>query len=438
LILVGAAQAQVRPIPTEELADAYKRGAVGLVSPQRAGGELTFAAAEGPGFPPETLLTSPTTRTRGLIAAIDLTPDGLPARAEPGTVAELLSLKWRIEASEASRDPLLGFFGALAGVGLLFGIAATYRPKLSFPASGLLALGAAGTVALLLLARLPLLAPSWQAGAFVGGSLFLALLFRSVKRLLYLLVVVLAMDTVFHLGLVAGSALSGYYITGIRFYGIGNEYMGLLIGAALMSIPEKGLRFVGPGVVLLLGLSPLGANAGGAMAATVALTPWPPLPSRSASFRERGKCLLGRVGVAVFVAALLALVERFVLPEAMRSHIGRAAGGSFGHWGEIIQRKIGMNLRLATVPWTVLALVGVGGAALWLARSPVGRHMKEVPELSRRVEAGLFGAGAALLFNDSGVIAALLLLAPVLFAVVESALCATSASTSEQSGSGLP
>ena len=38
-LLPFVAQAQVRRIPVEELADAYARGSVGLVSPQKADGD---------------------------------------------------------------------------------------------------------------------------------------------------------------------------------------------------------------------------------------------------------------------------------------------------------------------------------------------------------------------------------------------------------------
>ncbi|MGC4045513.1 MAG: hypothetical protein QM758_17110 [Armatimonas sp.] len=419
---------------------------MGLVSPQKEGGQLTFAAAEGPGFPPGTLLTSPTTRTRGLIGAIDLTPEGLPVQAKPGTVAELLKFKWRIEATEASKDAVLGVYGALAGIGLLLGIAATYRKKFVYQVQGLLAIGAAGPTALLLS---PLVAPAdtgLQILCFLLASVVLTLLAQiagrrqyPVRNLLRLLIVVIFIDTIGHFGLIANSALSAYYISGIRFYGIGNEYMGLLLGAVIMCVPLSWMAYMAIATALLLGLSPLGADAGGAVVATAALIPWPALPlSSPPQLGKWVKPIAVRVTLGVGVAILLALLERYVLPADQRSHIGRAAGGGGALWGEIILRKIRMNLRLSTVPWTLMGLVGVGGATIWLAKSPVGAHIKRSPELSQRVAQALLAAIATAVFNDSGVIAALLLLAPVLFTVVESALCATSELIMEPSESVSP
>lgn len=472
LLLPFAANAQVRRIPVEELADAYARGSVGLVSPQKAGGVLTWAAAEGAGYPPKTLLTSATTRTPGLIAAIDFTFEGVTPRAIPGEATDLLEFKWRVEATENSKNFVLGLFGGLAGVGLLFAIAATLRPKLRYPAHGFLTFGAASTTGMLLFSLIGQKAPAlgFQASAFLAVSGFLALLahglrrrVRPVRLLLLLLVLTLALDTVFHLGLAANSALSGFYISGIRFYGIGNEYMGLLIGAVLMATPRRFLGVAGVGTVLLLGLSPLGANAGGAMAATVAfamcpldsklcpLTPsnggMPPLNSPVAG----GWVAVLRAGrwrvplafmAAILVAVALAAVERFVLPPEARSHIGRAAGGGPALWGQIILRKLVMNLRIALMPWTLVGAAGVGGA-LWLtAKGKVGERVRETlardADLASRIPAAGWGAVAALVFNDSGIVAALLLLAPVLFAVVESCLCDTLPSTSEPGASGLP
>ena len=266
---------------------------------------------------------------------------------------------------------------------------------------------------------------------------------RSVRALLLLLALTLALDTVFHLGLAANSSLSGFYISGIRFYGIGNEYMGLLIGAVLMAMPRRFLGVAGVATVLLLGLSPLGANAGGAMAATVAFfVACPPTPIMG---RWRGRLpIIGAGGIlaAFLVAVVLAAAERLALPVEARSHIGRAAGGGPALWGQIILRKIVMNLRIAAMPWTLVGVAGVGGA-LWLtAKGKVGERVRETlardADLAARIPAAGWGAVAALVFNDSGIVAALLLLAPVLFAVIESCLCDTLPSTSEPGASGLP
>ena len=358
----------------------------------------------------------------------------------------MLNFKWRIEAAENSKNLVLGLWGTLAGVGLLLGIAATLRPKLASPAHGLMTLGAAGMVGMLLFPLVAPPPPGLQALTFLLASLMLAFLarigggrVRPVRTLLQLLALTLALDTVFHSGLAANSALSGFYVSGIRFYGIGNEYMGLLIGSVLMSVPKKILGRAGLATVLLLGLSFWGANAGGAMAATVAFfVANPPFPITG---KWRGRLpVIGAGGMlaAILVAVLLAAIER-LLPGDFQSHIGRAASGGPHLWSEIIIRKLAMNLRLAANPWTLLGVFGMVGALGLLNRGRAGERVRETlrrdDDLSSRVPAAGLGALAALIFNDSGIVAAVLLLAPVLFTVVERVLCDTSASISEPAAS---
>jgi hypothetical protein len=177
--------------------------------------------------------------------------------------------------------------------------------------------------------------------------------------------------------------------------------MGLLIGAALMSVPKKWLGWVGLGITLLLGLPMLGANAGGAMAASVAF--FPPLKSRR-----------WRILLPFLVVAALAVLDR-LQPGVVQSHIGQAAGKGASAWGEIILRKLAMNARLTVAGPTLIAIVAVGIGG-WQLKKLFGRLDEE---LKSRVIQALWGAGAAIAFNDSGTIAALLLLAPVLVVCLE-------------------
>src|SRR5262249_45109782 len=78
--------------------------------------------------------------------------------------------------------------------------------------------------------------------------------------------------------------LSDFPVTGIRFYGIGAEYMGVLLGMGLMLVPWAAAlrgreRLEGPGwalawvvwlaIIFLLGWPGLGAKFGGALTALV-------------------------------------------------------------------------------------------------------------------------------------------------------------------------
>lgn len=361
----------------------------------------------GKEIPDQSAVTSPSTRTLGLVTAADLTGDGRPVEIVKGGLAHMRYFGMGLELLEAAKVPLLIFWGALAGLGLGLAIAALRWPKLRDLAGNALAVATAGTVALLLAG---FAFPVGGSFIFVLATALLAAVSQPKKHpnaLLHLLlglVALVALDTIFRWNLVARSPLSGYYGSGIRFYGIGNEYMGLLIGAALMSVPKRFLGGVGVGVVLLLGLPMLGANAGGAMAASVAF--FPPLKGK------RWQALL-----PFMVVAALALLDR-LQPGAAQSHIGQAAGRGPSAWGEIVVRKLAMNARLTVAGPTLIALAAtaIGG---WQLKRLFARLDEE---LQGRVVQALWGAGAAIVFNDSGTVAALLLLAPVIVTCLDRAL----------------
>ena len=98
-----------------------------------------------------------------------------------------------------------------------------------------------------------LLTPLWNPltlhaylAVILGATALLALL-PSPTAIFSLTALVLVGDGLTGTTLVSNSALSEYALSGIRFYGIGNEYMGVLIGGAL-----------------LLCLAPPAPNSGGA------------------------------------------------------------------------------------------------------------------------------------------------------------------------------
>ncbi len=362
----------------------------------------------GQGIIDRSAVTSPSTRTLGLVTAADLTGEGRTVEVVPGGLGQIRYLGHWFEATEEAKIPVLVLWGSLAGLGLALGIVALRKPKLVKAARSALAVATAGTLALLP-AGLATYATA-QMAMFFFATLVIAAFSRPEKRpsavtdILQLFGILVVLDTVFGWGMVAHSALSGYYDSGIRFYGIGNEYMGLLIGAAVMSVPKKWLGLVGAGVTLLLGLPMLGANAGGAMAACVAFFP----PSKKYWWRA----------ILPFgVVAALAGLDR-LQPGAAQSHIGQAAGKGASAWGEIILRKLAMNARLTVAGPTLFSLVVVGVSA-WQLRRLFGRLDAE---LQSRVVQSLWGAGAAIAFNDSGTVAALLLLAPVIVVCLEKTL----------------
>ncbi|WP_395139757.1 hypothetical protein [Armatimonas sp.] len=387
-------------------------------------------------------VTSPSTRTIGLVTAADLTGEGRPVEIVRGGLGQIRYFGARLEGLEASKIPLLVLWASLAGIGLALGIVALRKSRLVKAARSALAVATAGTLALLPAGLAP--SATTQIAMFFFATLVIAALSRPEKRptvvadILQLFGVLVVLDTVFGWGMVAHSALSGYYSSGIRFYGIGNEYMGLLIGAALMSVPKRFLGWVGLGITLLLGLPMLGANAGGAMAASVAFASGGIVArrnhktsgseseaARSESEAARKNSLVSHqiikilllLSIAILTAVFFAFIDR-LQPGAAQSHIGQAAGKGTSAWGEIIVRKLAMNARLTVAGPTLLALAVVG-VGMW--------HLKRLfarlgTELQGRVVQGLWGAGAAIAFNDSGTVAALLLLAPVIVTCLDKIL----------------
>ncbi|MBB6049195.1 hypothetical protein [Armatimonas rosea] len=396
--------------PLEALIARAERGEIRLAvvqEPLKGLPKLRRLRLVGQGIADRSAVTSPSTRTLGLVTAADLTGEGRPVEIVRGGLRQMGYFGAGLEILEETKVPLLIIWGALAGLGLGLAIAALRWPKLQVAAGNALAVATAGTVALLLAGfAFPIAGPA----VFVVATAVLAVISqpskypRALQNLLLALVLLVVLDTLFRWSLVASSPLSGYYDSGIRFYGIGNEYMGLLIGAALMSVPKKWLGWVGAGITLLLGLPMLGANAGGAMAASVAFFP----PSKKSWWR---------VVLPFVVVVALAGLDR-LQPGVAQSHIGQAAGKGPSAWGAIILRKLAMNARLTVAGPTLLAL-GVAGVAGWQLRKPFARLESE---LQGRVVQALWGAGAAIAFNDSGTIAALLLLAPVLVVCLEKSL----------------
>jgi hypothetical protein len=230
-----------------------------------------------------------------------------------------------------------------------------------------------------------------------------------------LTVVIVASDLLMGGRLIARSPLSGFLVSGIRFYGVGNEYLGVMVGMGIVAplafeahLPRyrwaQAALFLG--LLLLIGSPRYGANFGGALAgaagfgATLALAIWPQRPLRA----------LLLAGGALLLAGAGALVWDALRPAAARTHIGDFAQAVWtGGWpaaAPVLRRKAAMDLRILTsgfavVPLAaVLPLVGLWyrGAGRWVSTLLAGR-----PELRAVVGGALAGAWTGLFFKDSGV-----------------------------------
>jgi hypothetical protein len=415
-------------------------------SPLNNAPALTPVFAAGGDIPPGSLLTSGTTKREGLIANYDLAPTfvqflgGDPARhpflGQPmtakqvpaGTDADRL-------LEEIMQDMLLpsGVRSLLIRpwLNVWIGLAALILLGVVIRASWLRPL--APLAELLLLFPLvwlyvPLFHPK-SGQDIILDSLLLALIAWGVLQSIrpHLLrygllagatVASLLGDMLLGAPLMKRSVFSYDPVVGARYYGIGNEYMGLLLGAALLfgnvcfaRRPEQGrlgtlLLFFA--IVCLFAAPTFGTNAGGALAAAV---------GGSYAFLQQTKVkMTARSWLWLGGGAIGGLMLLFAFNlGGEQTHIGRAAalllGGDYAEVAEIAQRKIALNLHLLRVSaWGKLFVLFLALLLVWRVRGS-----DRTPFLLHNFKTQLVTAGAAFLFNDSGVVAAAVIL---LFAVV--------------------
>ena len=400
------------------------------------------------------LLTSSSTRRPGLIANTDIAPTvlsyfGLPlpaevvgrpiafASASGKPIVRLKSDLLRHDAVEQARRPVfraLPILGALAlwvsaflllvgervpgavralvrGL-LLIALSApagmlliTWRP---LPADQMLAASAALAVVIALLSSWFL---GWRSGHVIPALLTVALLaydlFRGQQMLCW-------------------SPLSYSPAAGARFYGIGNEYAGALLGASLVGASAllwpreragSGERFlVGFAVLalaILVGLPRYGANLGMSLASVVGaaifiLYLW----RRDVGWPE--------VIVALFAGFLVvagAIVADMIFRGPEASHIGRFVAAvrreGWQTMSDVVLRKLALNWTLVRASlWTDVAAAALGVLGVSVAARPprVMAALRERSWLGPALIACFAGAAAAFLLNDSGVVAAALVL----------------------------
>lgn len=220
--------------------------------------------------------------------------------------------------------------------------------------------------------------------------------------------------------LLRDSIMSYTPVNGARYYGIGNEHMGSVISAAMIAFGFLGTVLVGKRaprmliltallLIVVVGMGTVGSNVGGALsagaAAVTGLVLW------------RGKKIDKRYA-GISLVLVLAALGLLVLADLMRSgnaqsHIGRAIlliqEGGAGQILTIIERKAAMNLLLIQhSAWSKLLFSTVAAVAIFLFAR--GSDVTERFRANRFVHSGVIAAAvgslAALLFNDSGVVAA--------------------------------
>ena len=425
--------------------------------------QLTPVIYYGPIFPG--LLTSATTRTPGLIAASDFAPLVLglmnldpsedmigrcPKAVESSRGPERLAdMSARVTANERILTPVAV---GLAGIGAVsFTIAAliiAFGLKPSRRVIGLLKAGLVTggcTFAALLLG---VLAPAGVAGYVTGTAVSLVLLSgvclglgkllagkASVRALPIILVFAITTAIIF-IDAVTGCYLckwcgpSSYQITGMRFYGIGNEYAGVLVSmAAMVALFLRDRKWVLPvlgiATIVVLGSGSLGANYGGTATAVVTFgLMW--LAVSRKGFSARHVVLMLALAIAAVVG--FAMLDWLIAGSA-GTHAARATGLTEklggGYLWAIASRKVAFNLKttfstvglrsmLAFVPFLALWFWGVQGKLKSLFASDA--------RVSAGVKAVLVGAATAYMLNDSGIVFAAIMVAITVLVLLYSVL----------------
>lgn len=262
----------------------------------------------------------------------------------------------------------------------------------------------------------------------VGVTLFYLFRHNLLSALLFLSLVTMLLITVdAFLGspLMINSALGSDSIAGGRFYGIGNDLMGILLASSILSVTltVSSLR-VKPLTKALLGLIPLaivttavghphyGANMGGLITAIVMLGFFY-LVVMGISLTLKRLALIGLTALA----GVLTVARFDALFSANPSHAGQAITNLFsGGWLallSIVKTKLGiLGNTVYNSPWSlVLLLSAIILAFVWIRhRQALDEVVQQFPVVEKAGRILLLTATTVFLVNDTGVIAAALIL----------------------------
>ncbi len=400
---------------------------IGLPPPGEGLGPLIAA---GSGLSPG-VLASDTTRTPGLVSDVDIAPTLLrwhgvaprvgehPTRVtgeeNAATVVQRAARLYRWNAQGLIPVGAVQVGGGLLAVFTALSMTrrqtASRRARLLLSASigGLLSLPA-GTV---LAPYLPA-GTLWQyVGAIMLSAVCLSLWahwgaweepFRAYIRACALSVLVILVDGIDGQHGIRASMYSAYALSGIRFYGIGNEMMGVLVGCALV------WGLYGAGAILraalwaiaavVLALPAWGANLGGWLTAVTGLgCAWEAMQAKGwrRCARWLAVAIVGAVGI-MWIDSL----------SASPSHAGEAwLRWCMGGWQAVMETlgsKLVLTARVLTSPfaWAVLAAIAL---ALWAMRRS-GALQAVDSGWQREYTAWLACIIAAFIFNDSGFVPA--------------------------------
>lgn len=436
-------------------------------SPPRAFGRegiLTTPIFRWQSPPQPGLLTSATTRRPGIVANTDFLPSILE-ELDVAAQSDVAGRPWHVLGSPKALDHVIQQYETIRTVHLqrlpvlqpyffivlgTFAVGATltvatrrgvlfWNHRINAVWKGFLAALAALPLGLLLLTLFPPAPLGVTAvrlivliGILAASSALLAGRhpWHSLGVIAVATVVVVSIDIVAGAPLMQGSLLGYDPVAGSRYYGVGNEYMGVLIGAALLGSAfylERAQRDKAdvsrqrkwiPGIVLgaiavLMAHPRLGINVGGAISAAAAAVAATLFAQDQALTMRRA---LVWAALTFFVLLGAGLADYYLL-QRDASHLGRAVAmvsqsGSDPLW-DLVSRKVAINVRLIRLTiWSRVAMAALSllGIVLWLPNWLFWALKQTHPWVVRMSRAALVSALVALVVNDSGIVAAAMLL----------------------------
>lgn len=425
----------------ESLSQTLER-AIGPLNPERdrlliagvppRGESLAPVILAGSGLPTG-VLTSATTRTTGIVSDVDLAPTvlqwmGVPLRVgehpmhvvrqEPFSTVQSLARRCHWNAQGLIPVGVLQVAGGLAAVLIALRTIGARRASrrtkllLSVAIGALLSLPAGTVLAPYLPASLfaqyvanVLLAAAGLSLAAHWGAWEQP--FRAYIRACALSALIIIADAVGGQHGVKSSMYSAYALSGIRFYGIGNELMGVLVGCALAwglyGLPTllRGLLWIA--VAGVLATPAWGANIGGLLTSAGGLgCAWE--SGRATGRRLWIRCACWLIGGLLAAIAVMWLDSLSVSPShageawlRWRSEGWKAVADTFSSKALLMARVL-----LSPFAWGVLLAIGV---ALWKLR-----HSGMITSLwkdgQEQYLPWLACMMAAFVFNDSGFVPA--------------------------------
>jgi len=417
------------------------------------------------------LLTSATTRCKGLISNIDVGPTiiryaglevppgilGQPANASSSAdpIGHLKRMELVATRNYALQIPILGVVGAIALLVVTLSelsirskrsrrihrrilsqllLSLVCQPSAFLLIDGTGSDGIVWYILRLVAAVIGLMGLSTGLNRVLFGSSRVRE-YGSVGIALIATTVLLAVDLTLGTPLLRWSILSCDHVTGIRYYGIGNEYMGVMIGSTLIG-PILLLSGIDRGmnqkrittwllvwfamVSFVIGYPGLGAKVGGSI--TAISTFGVALIAASHARLDKRRIIMIIIGIvaALGVYAVLDLLS----PAEKGSHLGRTVAFvrvyGWGYLFTLILGKLGMHLGILELRQTYIPmLASIPFLLMYRSRVHSEKNVSNVDMLHKvAMPATIVGMVVGFAFNDSGIVPASLMLTLLMVAML--------------------